>query len=259
MMDIYKMQYIYRSRYLVKINKNAYVSVYKYEEIKFDQPFLFFQAKKIFIGKYKTCMMTEISGAPNNPKFDGNTILLEYEYSKNIYISRLEIFEFMTSVKIIDYVSLMGNNMTRYVLAVGSRYTYLISTQYKVIVNVKIEEGAILNSSNDSLDPYDYHLSKSGLDCFKKLLECKRIHSSWHGMECGFMEEIVEDEADVEDEEDVNIHELKYTNGDNEFVKTFNQKCVICLEQDSDYIFKQCGHQCICEEYYQNKGKIHIL
>ena len=57
---------------------------------------------------------------------------------------------------------------------------------------------------------YDYHLSKNSLDCFKKLLEWNRIHSSWPVMECGFMEEIVEDkEDDVEDiEEDVNIQEM---------------------------------------------------
>ena len=51
MMDIYMMQYIYRSRYLVVINENTYVSVYRYEKYKFDQTFLSFQAKNIFIGK----------------------------------------------------------------------------------------------------------------------------------------------------------------------------------------------------------------
>ena len=110
----------------------------------------------------------------------------------------------------------------------------------------KIEEGTLLNRSDDSLDPYDYRLEKCGRDVFKTIA-ANRIHSSWPGMECGFMEEI------VEDEEDVNIHELEYTDGSNEVVKTFNQKCVICFERDSDYIFKQCGHQCICEECHQKK------
>ena len=93
------------------------------------------------------------------------------------------------------------------------------------------------------------------MDCFKKLLKCNRIHSSCPVVECGFMEETVEDEEGVE--EDVNIHELEYTDGSNEVVKIFNQKCVICLERDGDYIFKKSGHQCICEE--QNKGAIDIL
>ena len=45
MMDIYMMQYNHRFRHLVVINENTYVSVYKNEKFKFDQPFLSFQAK----------------------------------------------------------------------------------------------------------------------------------------------------------------------------------------------------------------------
>ena len=190
--------------------------------------------------------MTSVSGVLNNSHFDGNANLLEYEDSKYVHISGLEIFEFRTDDKILDYIYLMGNNMIPYTFAVGKQYTYFISTHYKFLENDKIEEGKLLNSSNDSLDPNDYHLSKNGLDCFKKLIECNRIHSSWFSMESGDMEEIVEDEENVE--EDVNVQELEYTDGSNEVVKIFNQKCVICLERDSDYIFKQCGHQCICEE-----------
>ena len=36
-------------------------------------------------------------------------------------------------------------------------------------------------------------------------------------------------------------------------------KSVLCLERDSIYAFRQCGHQCICEQCYQNKGDIDIL
>ena len=57
--------------------------------------------------------------------------------------------------------------MTSYDFAVGLRYTYFISTHYKITENDKIEEGTLLNSSNDSLDSYEYHLSKNGLSCFK--------------------------------------------------------------------------------------------
>ena len=90
----------------------------------------------------------------------------------------------------------------------------------------------LLNSSNDSLGPNHYHLGKNGLDCFKKLSECNRTHSSWPDLQFVYMEENVEDEEDIEEdvEEDVNIHELEYTNGSNEIVRIFNQKCVICLE-----------------------------
>ena len=152
--------------------------------------------------------MTIFSGALDNSNFDGNTILLECDDSKYIFISGYEIFEFGTSGKFIDYISLMGNIMTPYAFAEASEYSYSISTHYNLIENDRVEEGTLLNSSNDSLDPYDYHLEKSGPDAFKKLLECNRIHSSWPGKECGVMEQIVENDEDVE--EDVNIHELVY-------------------------------------------------
>ena len=99
--------------------------------------------------------MTEFSGALNNSNFDGNTISPDSENSKHVYISGLQIFEFRTSDKSIDYISLMANNMTAYVFAVGSRCTYFRSTHYKFIENDKIEEDLLINSTIDSLDPYD--------------------------------------------------------------------------------------------------------
>ena len=168
------------------INENVYVvSVYKYEKYKFDQPFLSFQAKNIYIGKSKICNMTIFSGALNISNFDGSTILLECEDSKCVYFSGLEIYEFRSCDNFLDYISLMGKNKIPYTFAVGEKFTFFISTDYEFIENDKIEEGTLLNSSNESLDPYDYHLSKNGLDCFKKVLECNRIHSSWLSMESG--------------------------------------------------------------------------
>ena len=82
----------------------------------------------------------------------------------------------------------MRNYMIAYTFAVGGNYTFFISTHYKIMETDKIEEGTLFNSSNDSLDPYDYHLNKNGLDCFEKLSECNRIHSSWLSMEFGDME-----------------------------------------------------------------------
>ena len=85
MMNIYIMQYNYRSKYLVVIKENTYVSVYKYEKYKFEQPFLSFQPKHIFIGQSKVCLMTQFSGAADNSSdFDGNTLLLELENNEYI-------------------------------------------------------------------------------------------------------------------------------------------------------------------------------
>ena len=118
-MDIFVMHYNYQSKYLVIIDGDVYV--YKYEKCKFDQPFLSFQPKHIFIGKSKICPMTEVSGANNSHDYDGNTLLLEFEDNEYVYISGLEIFKFKTDDKIIDYISLIGNNLTPYTFAVGEK------------------------------------------------------------------------------------------------------------------------------------------
>ena len=152
-MDIFMIQYNYQSKYLVIIDGDVYV--YKYEKCKFDQPFLSFQPKHIFIGKSKICPMSEFSGANNSHGYDGNTLLLEFEDNEYVYISGLEIFKFKTDDKIIDYISLIGNNMIPYTFAVWEKYTYFFYFRSKFIENDKIEEGSLLNATNGSLDPYD--------------------------------------------------------------------------------------------------------
>ena len=254
------MHYNYENKYLVVII-DSIVYVYKNKICKFDPPLFVFQTKNVFIGKSKFCSMTEFSGAANNEsRFDGNTLLLECEDNEYIYISGLEITKFKIDDKIIDYISLMGNNMIPYAIMIGERYTYFLYHRYKFTENDKIEDGSLLNATNNNLDPYEYHLEKCGIDSFKKL-EHSLIHSFWPGQG-----EDIEDENDdlIEEgrdiiQEDINVHEIEDTRGDNEIVKIFNQKCVICLERNSDYIFKQCGHQCVCEQCYQNKGDIDIL
>ena len=53
----------------------------------FDQPFLSFQAKNIFIGKSRVCQMTDFSGTMDNSNFKGVTILLLVKEKKFVYIS----------------------------------------------------------------------------------------------------------------------------------------------------------------------------
>ena len=75
------------------------------------------------------------------------------------------------------------------------------------------------------MDPYDYHLEKCGIDSFKKL-ERILIHSFWSGHR--------EDIENVDDDDDLveeDVVETQYFNGNNEVVKIFNQKCVICYER----------------------------
>ena len=254
------MHYIYENKYLVVIIDTT-VYVYKNKICKFDQPLFSFQAKIVFIGKSKVCSMSEFSGAANNSSgFDGNTLSLECENNEYVYISGFESAKFKIDDKIIDYTSLMGNNMVPHAIMIGERYTYFLYHRYKFVENDKIEEGTLLNATNESLDPFDYHLEKCGIDSFKKI-EHSLIHTSWPG----HGEDIENEDGDLIEEnedniqEDINIHELEYTDGSNGIVKVFNQKCVKCIERNSDCIFKQCGHQCICEQCYENEGDIDII
>ena len=138
--------------------------------------------------------MTEISEAEDKVKVDGNTLLLQCENNEYVFISGLEIFKFKTDDKIIDYISLMGNNMIPYTFAVRENYTYFLSPPYKFIENDNIEKATLLNATNNSLDPYDYHVEKCGIDAFKKL-ENELIHTSWPDHRDGDGE--VEDDSDV--------------------------------------------------------------
>ena len=144
------MQHKYRNRYLVVIDGDVYV--YKNEKCNFDPPFLSFQAKKsFFIGKSKICEMTEFSEAANNSSDSGgNTILLEVEDRKYVFISGLEITEFGTSDNVIDCISLMGNNMVPYAIILGEKFTSFLYHRYKFIENNKIEEGTSLNTTKGS-------------------------------------------------------------------------------------------------------------
>ena len=64
---------------------------------------------------------------------------------------------------------------------------------------------------------------------------------------------ILEDEEEDEIDEEDKIDEDVIYNGTNEIVKIFNQKCVICLDKDSIYAFRNCGHMCLCENCFNSK------
>ena len=242
------MQYNFRNRFLVVIiDANVYVS--KYEKYNLDPPVLSFQAKLFSIGKSKVCPMTEFSDAGDKIDFDGNILLLESEDNEYVYVPGLESFKFRPDDEILDYISLTGNNKILSAIIIGEKYIYFIYNRYKFIENDKIEEGTLLNTTNGSLDPFDYHLEKCGVDSFKTS-EHTQIHTCWAGFE--------EDEDEVLVDENEDLIETIYTNGNNEVVNIFNQKCVTYLERDVVYAFRQCGHHCICEQCYQNKTDIDI-
>ena len=76
-------------------------------------------------------------------------------------------------------------------------------------------------------------------------MECDQIDRWWPS----------DDEENIEDENE-DLIETNYCKGNNQVVEIFNQKCDVCYERDSVYAFRQCGHQCICEQRYHYKGDI---
>ena len=132
--------------------------------------------------------------------------------------------------------------MVSYAIILGEKYKYFLYNRYKFIGNDKTEEGTFLNATNNRLHPHEYRVEKYGRDAFKKL-ERSLIQTFWPGVEEDREDEV--DISDVEDEfeEDEDLIETHYLNGNNEVVKIFNQKCVVCLERKSISAFRQCGHQ----------------
>ena len=89
-------------------------------------------------------------------------------------------------------------------------------------------------------------------------MECNQIHSFYPDEEVEVDDggdDIWRDQRDLHDwaEERKNLDEPACCNGNNEIMKMFNQKCVICFQKSSVYAFRQCGHHCICEKCYENK------
>ena len=78
---------------------------------------------RIILGKSQVCNMTMFSRAFDKKVLDGNTILLEIgeknEKHKYVYIGGDMVCSFMTSDKIYEYISYMGNNLGPYNVATG--------------------------------------------------------------------------------------------------------------------------------------------
>ena len=56
----------------------------------------------------------------------------------------------------------MGNIKMSYPLAMGKPNTHPLYNHFELIKNEKFEEGTLLGSTREWLDPYHYHASKCG-------------------------------------------------------------------------------------------------
>ena len=92
---------------------------------------------EIFLGKSHICNMTIMSGALDKSVFDGNTFSIkkseENNKNKYVYFGGDKICSFLTNDTIYKYISKMGNNLTRYSVAVGEQIIYFLTPHFKFI------------------------------------------------------------------------------------------------------------------------------
>ena len=126
--------------------------------------------------------MTMFSGAFGKSIFDGNTILLkiseENDRHRYVYIGGNMLCSFLTNDNIYEYISNMGNNLTPFSLAVGDENIYFLTPHFKIIRRDKIDYDELLKTNENSLNPFDYHVSNCGKDSFKKM-RLYKIHSNY--------------------------------------------------------------------------------
>ena len=84
-------------------------------------------------------------------------------------------------------------------------------------------------------------------------MECNQIRTYYPD------EEVEEEVLDAWDRKHEPLFKPDYSNRNNEMVKIFLQKSVICFKNPSVYAFRQCGRQCNCENCFENKGDRDML
>ena len=121
-----------------------------------------------------------MSGAFDKSVFAGNTILLklskENDRHRYVYNGGGMVCYFLTNDIIYEYISNMGNNLNPYSIAVGDENIFF-TPLVKFIRRDKIDYDELLKTNENSVNPYDYHLSNCGKESFKKL-RLYKIHSN---------------------------------------------------------------------------------
>ena len=136
--------------YGVTFQNNGYVKVQKFEDVSSNENIVYcVKPMRTFLGNSQVCNMTMFFGALNKSVFDGNTFLLKIieENGKHryVYIGGDMVCSFMTSDKIYEYLSNMGNNLCPYSLATGEENYYLLAPNFKFIKKDKIDYHTLLD------------------------------------------------------------------------------------------------------------------
>ena len=103
--------------------------------------------------------MTEFSGARNDPIWDGNTILLELEEKKYMFIGSDGVYSFKTEDKIIKFTSNVGNSCVPYAVGYGEKNIYYMSDKCQFIPYDSIPDNDIQKKiayMDESYEPYSF-------------------------------------------------------------------------------------------------------
>ena len=114
-----------------------------------------------------------MSGVFDKSVIDGKTILLkiseENDKHRYVYTSGDMICSYLTNDKFYKCISNMGINLTPYSIAVGHENIYFLTPHFNYIKREKTIDNELLKTNENSVDPFDYHISKFGKKSFKKL------------------------------------------------------------------------------------------
>ena len=159
-------------RYGVTFQNNGYVKLQKFEDFSNDEnSFYHVKPLRIILGKSQVYNMNMFSGGLNKPAFDGNAILLEKieenGMHENVCIGGDMVSSFMTSDKLYEYISKMGNTLCPYTVATSEENYYLTAPNLNFIRKGKIDYDATL----EGMYPCEG-------ESFKELELCK-IHSNY--------------------------------------------------------------------------------
>ena len=158
--------------YGVTSQNKGWVRVQKLEDVSEDKNIKYkVNPMEKFLGKSESYEITAFSGAFDKSVLDGSTFLLEKGEEKNkhryVYIGGDMIRSFLTNDRIYKYISIMGNNLTPYSIAMGWENIYYLTSYFKFTKKANIDE-------NDMDKFFDYHNISN---CQK--LQIFKIHSNY--------------------------------------------------------------------------------
>ena len=157
--------------YGVTFQNIGWIKVQKFEDISNDENTKYcVKPSKIFLGRSESCLITAMSGAFDKPVIDGSTILLELseEIDKHryLYFGGDMVCSYLTNDKLYKHISNMGNKLIPYSIAIGEENIYFLTPHLKFIKRENIKNIELMETNENFVDLFDYHVSNCGKDSF---------------------------------------------------------------------------------------------